>query len=318
MAANPNLTPLQFLRQYHDLMVGWDAADGSIEFFRGIKLQRYYINYRGPSPEEIERQIQENEKDGLTDEEKKENRTLRKKKSKAQKTASIESLVSKLRRGKARNAKFKINEARYGKGLPEDYELFLEAALAAGMCNVGKNGPPTRQSIQRFLDNSRLGIDCSGYASAYFVARGDLPQSTKDKVTRLGAAGWGERKGNERIERIGDIRMGDCLVVVKRNGKLKRGPGHIMLANGPGTAETATTLEFKPLNVHSGKGGGYLGESNGSVYICESRGGGLKHGPAAIRAGYPNKRHPYFQIRRHGLAEWLRCIVVRPNFKKAS
>lgn len=59
----------------------------------------------------------------------------------------------------------------------------------------------------------------------------------------------------------------------------------------------------------------WMGETNGFVYICESRGGGLKHGPATFRDGYPSKRKPFFMIRRHGLSSWQKCIVARPNFK---
>ena len=184
------------------------------------------------------------------------------------------------------------------------------------MCSVGKGNPPTQQSIQAFLDKSRIGIDCSGYASAFFAARGDIRESSKGDITRIGAAGWGSRRGNKQITRINDIRMGDCLVVVKSNGKLLRSPGHIMLANGPGRADVRNTMEFKPLDIYSDEGGESMGESNGSVYICESRGEGLSRGPATFRAGYPSKKRPYFQIRRHGRPKWLNCIVVRPDFKK--
>lgn len=317
---NPNLTPLQFLRQYHNLTASYQAPNSTaIQQFTGIKLQRYYINYRGPSAAEFAAKIEENKKDGLTDAEKKENRALQNKIAVANKTASLEELARRLRKGKAKDIAFSINEVRYGKGLPEDYEMVLNAAIAAGLCNVGKDGPPTRQSVQKFLDDSRLGIDCSGYVSAFFVARGDLAESSQGNVTRLNAAAWGDRKGNTRITSIKDIRSGDCLVAVKSNGKLLTSPGHIMLANAPGQADGHPTMEFGELNVSTGKGGKYLGESNGSVYLCESRGGGgLQHGPASFKEGFPNKKHDYFQIRRHGLSNWLKCIVIRPEFKKGS
>ena len=317
--ANPNLTPLQFLRQYQNLKVNYFPPDGGLfQQFTGIKLRRYYINSsRKVVIKDLEERIAANKVDGLTKDERRENRKLKAKIAHKKQSNEMQSLVSKLKKGRARDVRFTLQEVRYGKGLPEDYELFLGLAAAAGMCNVG-NGPPTRQSIQKFLDDSMIGIDCSGYVSAYFAARGDIPESTKDKVTRKGASNWGERRGNQKITRIRDIRMGDCLVKVQRNGKLMPGIGHIMLAAGRGRADSAPTMEFKPLNVNNGKGGEYMGESRGALYICESRGGGLKHGPAYFKDGYPNKKRPYFMIRRHGLAEWLRCIVVRPNFKKGS
>lgn len=314
--ANPNLTPLQFLQKYQNLKVNYFPSEGGpAQQFTRINLRRYYINYRGPGVQDLKAQIEANMEDGLTKEEKRENKKLKKKISKAQQKDQMQKLVRKLKNNRSVDVRFTLQEVRYGKGLPEDYELFLGLAAAAGMCDVGEDGSPTRQSVQRFLDDSKIGIDCSGYASAFFAARGDISESAKGNVTREGAADWGSRRGNKKITRISDIRMGDCLVAVMANGKLRRKPGHIMLANGRGHAESERTMEFKPLNVHTGEGGEYMGETNGSVYICESRGGGLKHGPATFRNGYPNKRRPYFMIRRHGLSDWQKCIVVRPSFR---
>ena len=312
---NPSLTPLQFLQKYQNLRVNYFPPDGGpVRQFTGIKLRQYYINAKAPKIEDLEKRIAENKLDGLTKEERRENKKLEAKIEHAKQTEQMQSLVNKLKKGRAVDVRFTLQEVRYGKGLPEDYELFLGLAAAAGLCNVG-SGPPTTQSIQKFLDDSKMGIDCSGFVSAYFAARGDLAESTKKNVTRIGAAGWGRRSSDERITRISDIRMGDCLVAVKRNGKLLESPGHVMLAAGRGREDNQSTMEFKPLDVKSGKGGDYAGAFRGALYICESRGGGLKHGPAVFKEDYPSKRRPYFMIRRHGLATWLPCIVVRPNFK---
>lgn len=102
-----------------------------------------------------------------------------------------------------------------------------------------------------------------------------------------------------------------------KRGKVKKGIGHIMLANGAATA--GKVMHIKPLDVRKGTGGEFSHETrddvdSGTLYIAESRGtDGLSHGPAHITIAERKGTH-FFHIKRQGMSSALPCIVVRPTF----
>jgi len=111
----------------------------------------------------------------------------------------------------------RILNAAMGKGSPEDYELALEWAVRSG-----KVRDVSRASLQTFCDE-HLGIDCSGFATNYLIARGTL-DAAGNTVRNRGAASYFNVRN--AVSSPGDIRQGDLLVWMSGN-QVKRNPGHI-------------------------------------------------------------------------------------------
>ncbi|MCA9049406.1 MAG: hypothetical protein KDA89_11805 [Planctomycetaceae bacterium] len=299
---NPSISPLQFLRRYRNLCVRLPLASGTAgppESRSGIRLKRYFINSPKVHAEirKLKADIAATEADGVvTDDEKKDNRKRKSaiavKQVKSDLMKKHENQRAKLKGTGPQKKEFnqRLQKAMLGKGVPEDYELWLERAVETGLC-IGAGTTPTVSEIQKYLDDLRLGIDCSGFVSAYFVARGDIPYGTG-----YNANGW-KRRGT-KIADGGQIKMSDCFVEVTSEGKTKtKGIGHIMLANGPCRA-----IQGFPGVYH--------------VDVVESRGSdGLSFGPGVLfETAHHGSQRKFFCLRRHGRNKDLPVVAIRPKF----
>jgi hypothetical protein len=126
-----------------------------------------------------------------------------------------------------------IARTRYGKGLPSDLQGVLVAGVAAGAL------PTEARALQRWAD-ANLGVDCTGFASAYFVSVGHM--STRH-VTNAGAGYFYTRAGQLRdvvapgtpveVASVDDVRADDVILWMFPGGRQEtRRPGHIAVVYG--------------------------------------------------------------------------------------
>jgi hypothetical protein len=113
--------------------------------------------------------------------------------------------------------KERIRNAAMGKGAPQDYVLALEWAVRSGKIrNV------TQATIQTYCDE-HLGIDCSGFVTNYLIACGKKAYSNQT-VRNTGAASYFNPA--KTVNDSTNVRQGDLLVWMNGNA-VKQSPGHI-------------------------------------------------------------------------------------------
>jgi hypothetical protein len=126
-----------------------------------------------------------------------------------------------------------IARTRYGKGLPSDLQGVLLAGVRAGAL------PADARALQRWAD-ATLGVDCTGFASAYFVSIGHM--STRH-VTNAGAGYFyaAARRLREvvapgtpvEVQSVEDVRADDVILWMFPGGRQEtKRPGHIAVVHG--------------------------------------------------------------------------------------
>jgi hypothetical protein len=86
----------------------------------------------------------------------------------------------------------------FGKGSPAAVRVYLRLAERYGLASRG---------LQAFADERKVGLDCSGFVSNYFVARGLMEQA---EVMNRGASSFDQTA--RRRSRLEDVRVGDVMV----------------------------------------------------------------------------------------------------------
>ena len=172
-----------------------------------------------------------------------------------------------------------VNACFSGRGQPQDFEDALAMAAMAGMCKA------TKSSMQRFCDK-RMGLDCSGFVSVYYQRVGKLPGRKSHNAKQFYDNKY------KLIEKLEDVRMGDCLVWVNKYGRPLPGVGHIAMANGP-----------------------VVGRASGSskLYMVESWGGrGLDEGFYTRFKEYSRGGETYFWVSPQRGRSRARVKIIRP------
>lgn len=244
------LTPKKFKEMYHNLFVtiGEESDEEGLDFvfkdIEGIKMRKYLMAAYWPSDKERRKELEE-----ATDK--------KSKKRKAKIKQHRENYLAPrngLRRAwekeigvdNDKETRIALQRAYDGKGWPEDYEWALTIAVDVGKCRA------TKEALQVFADKY-FGIDCSGFVNAYFQKKGKLTGGDS-----LLISAYARRTARERLR---DVARDDCLIMMREDGGIKTGPGHIMLVEGR-TAGADPDGKNDVLQVVESTGGKGLNESN--------------------------------------------------------
>lgn len=115
----------------------------------------------------------------------------------------------------------------YGKGLPTDMEHVLQVGVDSGVL------PSTQTDLQKWADTS-LGVDCTGFVSAYHFQCGMMPLT--DGVNA--GCGYFYRMAKSRngakmfVWNLEDIKPDDVMLWMDDSGKETKHPGHIAMIVG--------------------------------------------------------------------------------------
>ncbi len=120
-----------------------------------------------------------------------------------------------------------VQRVRVGKGLPSEIVSVLTAGVHSGIL------PGTMEGLQLWVDHN-IGVDCTGFASAYFVSTGRM---TLHDATNAGcgyffdaARRYHRVSGTNQSVAIWDIdqiQPDDVILWMYENGQESKRPGHI-------------------------------------------------------------------------------------------
>lgn len=136
--------------------------------------------------------------------------------------------------------------ATLGKGLPSDMELILEAGVKLGVL------PAVQAQVQAWADGA-LGVDCTGFVSAYHFLCGQMPLNDSPN------AGCGyfrtmavHKNGkNAMVWDFDEVQADDVMLWMTENGTETKKPGHIAMVYG---RESGDLLIAESSGANDGKG----------------------------------------------------------------
>jgi len=118
-----------------------------------------------------------------------------------------------------------FNRASVGKGTPGDMVHVLTMGVACGAIQHRGGQAPDQDDVQAWAD-ANLGVDCTGFASAYFISLGVMALSSitnngcgvfRQSALRMGAFLWN----------FDDVLPNDVILWMNESGHETRRPGHI-------------------------------------------------------------------------------------------
>ncbi|MBI3683969.1 MAG: hypothetical protein HY235_26645 [Acidobacteria bacterium] len=136
-----------------------------------------------------------------------------------------------------------------GKGLPSDMEHVLEAGVK---CGALASDPA---QLQKWVDKS-LGVDCTGFASAYHFLCGVMPlgDSANAGCEYFRRMANRQNPGNAYVWSFDEVQPDDVMLWMRENGVETKKPGHIALICGkaPGRLLIAESSGAADQAGHSG------------------------------------------------------------------
>lgn len=120
-----------------------------------------------------------------------------------------------------------FGRTKVGKGLPSDMEHVLEAGLASGAI------PDDQVKFAKWADEN-LGIDCTGFVSAYHFLCGQmrLGDSVNAGSAYFRSMALRRNPGHAYVWKLEDVEPDDVMVWMKEDGHETKKPGHIAMIYG--------------------------------------------------------------------------------------